>query len=74
QEIVAKYGTQVLGCALARLKAACRRAKRVLASSPEAQVKLDMLVGDCDFSSTITRGQLHEMNLERCLYLAERVI
>lgn len=57
-----------------RLKAACERAKRILESSPEVGIKLDMLIGDYDFCSTITRGQLDKLNLHRCLNLAERVL
>ncbi|KAK9748916.1 hypothetical protein RND81_02G089900 [Saponaria officinalis] len=55
---------------LARLKAACERAKRVLSSKLETTIAIDCLYEGIDFSSAITRVKFEQLNVdlfEKCL-------
>ncbi|XP_021718203.1 heat shock cognate 70 kDa protein-like isoform X2 [Chenopodium quinoa] len=50
--------------AMARLRAACERAKRNLSSTSIATIEIDCLLEGTDFSSTITRAQFENLNLD----------
>ncbi|XP_021716029.1 heat shock cognate 70 kDa protein 2-like [Chenopodium quinoa] len=50
--------------ALARLRAACERAKRTLSSTTETSIQLDCLYETIDFSSTISRARFEKLNMD----------
>ena len=63
--------------ALARLRAACERAKKVLSSAFETNIELDCLFEGIDFSSTITRARFEKLNMEllkKCLDPVDRCL
>lgn len=47
--------------ALRRLRTAAERAKRTLSSSAQAQIEIDSLADNIDFSTTITRARFEEL-------------
>ncbi|XP_074280185.1 heat shock cognate 70 kDa protein-like [Silene latifolia] len=50
--------------ALARLRAACERAKRILSSSTETNIEIDCLYEGIDFSSVISRARFEKLNMD----------
>ncbi|KAL9234233.1 hypothetical protein vseg_009124 [Gypsophila vaccaria] len=63
--------------ALGRLRVASEKAKRVLSLLPQADVQIDCLFEDYDFSSTITRAQFEELNMdlfEKCITLVGKCL
>ncbi|CAH9123598.1 unnamed protein product [Cuscuta epithymum] len=50
--------------ALARLRAACERAKRNLSSVTETSISIECLFEGIDFSSSITRARFDKLNLD----------
>nr|XP_043619870.1 heat shock 70 kDa protein 18-like [Erigeron canadensis] len=50
--------------ALARLRVACERAKRILSSTPLTSIEVDCLYDGVDFSSKITRAKFEELNMD----------
>ncbi|XP_074270400.1 heat shock 70 kDa protein 18-like [Silene latifolia] len=50
--------------AVARLRAACERAKRNLSSNPDTSIDIDCLFDGIDFSSTITRARFEKLNMD----------
>ncbi|XP_074284323.1 heat shock cognate 70 kDa protein-like [Silene latifolia] len=50
--------------ALARLRAACERAKRTLSSSTETNIEIDCLYEGIDFSSVISRARFEKLNMD----------
>ncbi|CAH9060023.1 unnamed protein product [Cuscuta europaea] len=62
---------------LARLRAACERAKRNLSSVTETSIEIDCLFEGIDFSLRITRALFNKMNLDMfndCIDLVERCL
>ncbi|KAH9625901.1 hypothetical protein KSS87_003415 [Heliosperma pusillum] len=58
--------------ALARLTAACERAKRSLSSTTNTSIEIDCLFDGIDFCSTITRARFESLNMDlfdNCLEL-----
>ncbi|CAH9123595.1 unnamed protein product [Cuscuta epithymum] len=63
--------------ALARLRAACERAKRILSSASETLINIECLFEGIDFSSTITRARFENMNVdlfENCIETVEKCL
>ncbi|XP_074280184.1 heat shock cognate 70 kDa protein-like [Silene latifolia] len=50
--------------ALARLRAACERAKRTLSSTTETTIEIDCLYQGIDFSSFISRARFEKLNMD----------
>ena len=50
--------------ALRRLRTACEKAKRILSSAIETNIKVDSLYKGIDFFSTITRAKFEELNMD----------
>ncbi|XP_057249624.1 heat shock cognate 70 kDa protein-like isoform X2 [Beta vulgaris subsp. vulgaris] len=65
-EFMRKHNQDVSGNprALARLKAACERAKRTLSFTTETTVQLDCLHEGTDLFSTISRARFEKMNMD----------
>lgn len=63
-EFARKHGLDLCGDnkALRRLRTACERAKRTLASATKASVELDALHGGEDLHAVITRAHFEELN------------
>mmetsp|Transcript_12748 Transcript_12748/g.25555 ORF Transcript_12748/g.25555 Transcript_12748/m.25555 type:complete len:624 (+) Transcript_12748:66-1937(+) len=63
--------------ALARLRRAVENAKRVLSSSMSAEIEVDSLVGDFDFSVNLDRAKFEELNavlFKRCIDTVKEVL
>jgi len=63
--------------ALARLRRAVENAKRVLSSSMSAEIEVDSLVGDFDFSVNLDRAKFEELNaalFKRCIDTVQDVL
>ncbi|KAK9741029.1 hypothetical protein RND81_03G076900 [Saponaria officinalis] len=63
--------------ALARLRVASEKAKRVLSLLPQADVQIDCLFEDIDFNSTITRASFEHLNMdlfEKCIDIVEQCL
>eukprot|EP00986_Skeletonema_menzelii_P001882 scaffold510_cov184-Skeletonema_menzelii.AAC.10 len=63
--------------ALARLRRAVENAKRVLSSSMSAEIEVDSLVGDFDFSVNLDRAKFEELNaalFKRCIDTVKDVL
>ncbi|CAH9123594.1 unnamed protein product [Cuscuta epithymum] len=63
--------------ALARLRTACERAKRMLSSASETFINIESLFDGTDFSSTITRARFEKMNFdlfENCVATVEKCL
>ncbi|KAH7699612.1 heat shock protein 70, partial [Aphelenchoides avenae] len=51
--------------ALARLRAACERAKRTLSSRSETKMEIESLVDNINFSATVTRARFEDLCIDR---------
>ena len=63
--------------AQARLRRAVENAKRVLSSGMSAEIEVDSLIGDFDFSVTLDRAKFEELNSElfkRCIDTVKEVM
>ena len=63
--------------AQARLRRAVENAKRVLSSGMSAEIEVDSLIGDFDFSVTLDRAKFEELNAElfkRCIDTVKEVM
>lgn len=63
--------------AQSRLRRAVENAKRVLSSSMSAEIEVDSLVGDFDFSVTLDRAKFEELNaklFKRCIDTVKEVM
>ena len=63
--------------ALSRLRRAVENAKRVLSSSMSAEIEVDSLVGDFDFSVNLDRAKFEELNaalFKRCIDTVKDVL
>ncbi|XP_074290052.1 heat shock cognate 70 kDa protein-like isoform X2 [Silene latifolia] len=63
--------------ALARLKTACERAKRVLSSSFETTIVVDYLFEGIDFCSTLSRSRFEKLNMsifEDCIETVDKCL
>jgi len=63
--------------AQARLRRAVENCKRVLSSSTSAEIEIDSLVGDFDFSTTLDRAKFEELNaklFKRCIDTVKEVM
>lgn len=63
--------------AVLRVLSACEQAKRTLSVSPTARIEIDCLIGDIDFSTTITRAQFEVMcedHFQKVIEVLEQVV
>lgn len=63
--------------AQSRLRRAVENCKRVLSSSTSAEIEVDSLVGDFDFSATLDRARFEELNaalFKRCIDTVKEVM
>lgn len=63
--------------AMARLRRAVENAKRTLSSSMSAEIEVDSLVGDFDFSVNLDRAKFEELNavlFKRCIDTVKEVL
>ncbi|XP_021715357.1 heat shock 70 kDa protein 3-like [Chenopodium quinoa] len=63
--------------ALAKLKAASERAKRILSMNFQTIVEVDSLFDNIDFTSTITRARFENLNMDlfkKCLDTVEKCL
>lgn len=73
-----RHGVELGGSprAMARLRAACERAKRELSAASQATISLEELAGGHSFVITIARSEFEEMCedlLQRCTEAVDRV-
>nr|GEV22656.1 putative heat shock protein 70 family [Tanacetum cinerariifolium] len=79
REFKRKYSKDLTGNqrALARLRSACEKAKRILSCTTQTTIELDCLHEGIDFSTIFTRAKFEELNMslfEKCITTLDKCL